>query len=176
MDTTTQQARAHEVTAPGSGHHHHFLNHLATVKVAAGGERSMSVVQFEAPRGFGPPLHQHDSEDELFVVIEGGLRFTCGGETVDGAAGTVAYLPAARPHTFQVVSDSAVLLNVCASRTGVPRFDEMVSTLGVPLRDRTLPAPVPIDPGEVAEVCAQYGITVLGPPPGPLSDGDGEVA
>ncbi len=170
MDTTTQSARAHEVTAPGSGHHHHFLNHLATVKVAAEGERSMSVVQFEAPRGFGPPLHQHEHEDELFVVLEGELRLTHGDDVLTGPAGTVAYLPAAQPHTFQVVSDGAVFINVCASRTAVPRFDAMVSTLGVPLAGRTLPEPVPIDPGAVAEVCAQYDITILGPPPPPLGD------
>ena len=48
MDTTAMTARAHEVIAPGSGTHLHFLNHLATVKVAAEGERSMSVVQFDA--------------------------------------------------------------------------------------------------------------------------------
>ncbi len=170
MDTTTQSARAHEVIAPGSGHHHHFLNHLATVKVAAEGERSMSVVQFEAPRGFGPPLHQHEHEDELFVVLDGQLRFTYGDEMIEGDAGTIAYLPAAKPHTFQVTSDQAVLLNICASRTVVPRFDEMVSTLGVPLGDRVLPAPAAIDPGEVAEVCADHGITILGPPPAPLED------
>lgn len=172
MDTTTHSARAHEVTAPGSGNHHHFLNHLATVKVAAEGERSMSVVQFEAPRGFGPPLHQHDDEDELFVVLEGELRLTHGEQVVAGPAGTVAYLPAAQPHTFQVVSDGATFINVCASRTVVPRFDAMVSTLGVPLAGRTLPDPVPIDPGEVAEVCAQHGITILGPPPPPLGDAE----
>ncbi len=137
----------------------------------------MSVVQFEAPRGFGPPLHQHEHEDELFVVLDGQLRFTYGQEQVDGDTGTVAYLPAARPHTFQVISDGAVLLNVCASRTTVPRFDEMVSTLGVPLDDCSLPEPVAIDPGEVAEVCGQYGITILGPPPGPLGEQqDAEVA
>lgn len=173
MDTTTQSARAHEVTAPGSGAHHHFLNHLATVRVAAEGERSMSVVQFEAPRGFGPPLHRHEHEDELFVVLDGRLRLTHGEEQVEGAAGTVAYLPAARPHTFQVLSDGATFINVCASRTSVPRFDEMVSALGVPLPDRTLPDPVVIDPGGVAEVCAEHGITILGPPPPPLPDDDG---
>ena len=177
MDTTLQSARAHEVTAPGSGIHLHFLNHLASVKVAANGERSMSVVQFEAGRGFGAPLHRHEHEDELFVVIDGELRFFLGSErpggdedVIEGPAGSIAYLAAARPHTFQVVSDTATILNVTASRTHVPRFDEMVTALGVPTDPTALPAPVAIDPGEVAEVCAAHGITILGPPPGPLAD------
>ncbi len=164
MENTTT-ARAHEVTAPGSGSHYHFLNHLATVKVAAEGSRSMSVVQFESPQGFGPPLHQHEHEDELFVILDGELRFTYGDDVFERGAGTIAYLPAARPHTFEVISDGATILNVCASRTTVPRFDEMVAELGMPLADVTLPEPVAIDPGEVADVCARHGITILGPPP-----------
>jgi quercetin dioxygenase-like cupin family protein len=163
-------ARAHEVTAPGSGSHLHFLNHLASVKVAAEGERSMSVVQFEAARGFGPPLHRHEHEDELFVVLDGELRFFVDDEVLEGPTGSIAYLAAARPHGFQVVSDIATLLNVTASRTHVPRFDEMVSALGVPTDPTSLPAPASIDPGRVAEVCADHGITILGPPPPPLED------
>lgn len=176
MDTTAQSARAHEVTAPGSGNHYHFLNHLASVKVAADGERSMSVVQFEATRGFGAPLHRHEHEDELFVVIDGELRFTYGDDTIAGPQGTIAYLPAAKPHTFQVVSDSAVILNVTASRTHVPRFDEMVASLGVPTDPTDLPEDQPIDPGHVAQVCAEYGVTILGPPPGPLDETLAEVS
>ncbi len=168
MDTTSLTARAHEVTAPGSGTHLHFLNHLASVKVAAEGERSMSVVQFEATRGFGAPLHRHEHEDELFVVLDGELRFVLGDDELPGPTGSIAYLAAARPHTFQVVSDRATILNVTASRTHVPRFDEMVTALGVPTDPAALPPPGPIDPGHVAEVCARYDITILGPPPGPL--------
>jgi quercetin dioxygenase-like cupin family protein len=168
--TTTDIARAHEVTAPGSGTHLHFLNHLASVKVAAHGTRSMSVVQFTASRGFGAPLHRHEHEDELFVVIDGELRFFLDDDVLAGPTGSIAYLAAARPHTFQVVSDRAVILNVTASRTRAPRFDEMVAALGVPTDPHALPEPQPIDPGAVAEVCAAHGITVLGPPPAPLDD------
>ena len=173
MDTMMPTSRALEVSGPGSGHHYHFLNHLASVRVAAAGERSMSVVQFEAPRGFGAPLHRHEHEDELFVVIDGELRFTYGDDTLPGPRGTIAYLPAAEPHTFQVVSQSAVILNVTASRTRVPRFDEMVAALGVPTDPLALPDDAPIDPGHVAAVCAEHDITILGPPPEPMADGVG---
>jgi quercetin dioxygenase-like cupin family protein len=168
MDTMSPTSRGLEVSGPTSGRHYHFLNHLASVKVAAEGSRSMSVVQFEAVRGFGPPLHRHEHEDELFVILHGELRYTYGDETIEGGTGSIAYLPAARPHTFQVVSETAVILNVCASRTGAPRFDEMVASLGVPTDPTDLPDDQPIDPGHVAAVCAEYDITILGPPPAPL--------
>ena len=170
MDTTVTSARAHEVIAPGSGTHLHFLNHLASVKVAAEGTRSMSVVQFEAGRGFGAPLHRHEHEDELFVVIDGELRFFLDEDVLEGPKGSIAYLAAARPHTFQVVSETATILNVTASRTTAPRFDEMVRNLGVPTDPTALPDPQPIDPNHVAEVCARFDVTILGPPPGPLDE------
>ncbi len=153
------------VLAAQEGDHYHFLNHLATVKVAAGDDRSMSVVEFLGPRGFGPPLHRHDHEDELFIVLDGELVFHTGDERIVGGTGAIAYLPRAVPHTFQVTSDMARFVSVTASPDGPPRFDRMVSALGTPTPSPSLPEPGPIDPAEVAEVCARYGIPILGPPP-----------
>ncbi len=168
---STQHALAGQepfALAAEEGDHYHFLNHLATVKVAAGSDRAMSVVEFLAPRGFGPPLHRHDDEDELFIVVEGELVFDIGDDRTVGGPGSMAYLPKGVSHTFQVTSETARFINVTASDDGPPRFDQMVSTLGVATPSPTLPDPGPVDPGEVAEVCARYGIPVLGPPPPPL--------
>ena len=68
---TTQQTHISEgaiIRPSGDGANFHFLNHLATVKVSADRTRSMSVVEFLAPKGFGPPLHTHRDEDELFII------------------------------------------------------------------------------------------------------------
>lgn len=169
MNSHSDQARAPEVLAPGTGHHLHFLNHLATVKVRPGDHGALSVVEFTAPRGFGPPLHRHEHEDELFVVLDGELAFQAGGNeaTVVGAGG-VALLPHGIPHTFQVRSDTARFTCVNASRTGAPRFDQMVTHLGVPTSAPSLPAPSYIDATHVADVCREHGIEVVGPPPPPL--------
>lgn len=156
------------VVAPGAGSHLHFLNHLASVKVAADGRRSMSVVEFVGPRGFGPPLHNHLEEDELFVILEGELALFRGDERILAGSGTFAYLPHGEPHTFQVLTESARFVNVTSSHTSVPRFDEMVTALGVATATPSLPNPGPIDPGHVAEVCAAHGIEIVGPPPAPL--------
>jgi hypothetical protein len=72
------------------------------------------------------------------------------------------------PHSFQVLSDTARFIDVTGATDGAPRFDQMVSTLGLPVAEPTMPAPMDIDPGEVAEVCAAHGIDILGPPPAPL--------
>jgi mannose-6-phosphate isomerase-like protein (cupin superfamily) len=168
MDTTTDQARTPEVIAPGSGHHLHFLNHLATVKVSAGQTGAMSVVEFLAPRGFGPPVHRHHDEDELFIVLDGELALHSGDDRMVAGPGSLALLPHAQPHTFQVRSDTARFLCATAARTASPRFDQMVSALGTPTEVACLPQPGYIDATRVADICAQHGIEILGPPPPPL--------
>ncbi len=168
MDTDTIGARAPEVIAPGSGHHLHFLNHLATIKVRGGATGALSVVEFAAPRGLGPPLHRHQDEDELFVVLEGELAFHCGDDALMASEGGIAFLPHGIPHTFQVHSPTARFVCVTGSRLTAPRFDRMVSALGVGTEQAVLPEPGPIDPTHVADVCLEHGIQILGPPPTPL--------
>ncbi len=172
MSHPTENHRAPEVIAPGSGHHLHFLNHLATVKVRGGADGALSVVEFAAPRGIGPPLHRHDDEDELFVVLDGEVAFHADDHVTLAGAGGIAHLPHGIPHTFQVHSESARFVCVTGSRARAPRFDLMVAALGIEVAAPTLPEPGPIDPGRVAEICALHGIQVLGPPPAPL---DGEA-
>ena len=150
------------------GEHFHFLNHLATIKVRAGDHRTMSVVEFVGPRGFGPPLHNHIDEDELLVVFEGELEFRTGDERIVGGAGSLAYLPRAVPHTFQVVSETARFMNVTASTSTIPRFDRMVSTLGEAVTQPSMPEPGYVDPVRVADVCRDLGLDIVGPPPAPL--------
>lgn len=159
------------VVAPGEGKHLEFLNHLATIKFAAGPADSMSVVEFMAPRGFGPPEHSHNHEDELFIVLEGELEFRTGGVEITGTPGTLALLPHGEPHTFQVLSEMARFVNVTASNAMPPRFDKMVAALGTPTDRTSLPEPSYIDPARVAEVCAAHDIEIVGPPPAPLPDG-----
>jgi quercetin dioxygenase-like cupin family protein len=159
------------VVAPDDGEHLEFLNHLATIKFAAGSSGSMSVVEFMASRGFGPPEHRHKHEDELFVVLDGELEFRTGGIEIRGGPGSLALLPRAEPHTFQVLSSTARFVNVTASNTMAPRFDAMVRALGSPTDRITLPEPGYIDPAHVAEICAAHDIEIVGPPPAPLPDG-----
>lgn len=147
----------------------HFLNNLVTQKVTAAGGGSLVAVEANAPRGFGPPLHSHDHEDEMIVVLDGEVRFDCGGEAKTVGAGGLAYFPHGHPHTFQVLSESSRMLNITASAEVTPIFDEFVDALSTPTESVDLPPQIDVDGARVAQVSVQHGIQVLGPPPEPLS-------
>ena len=168
--TTAATIESLQLVQTDQGDHHFFLNHLATVKVAAGDSDSgLALVEFAAPRGFGPPLHLHTEEDELMYVLEGEIRLHLGteGSTV-ALAGAVVTLPHGVPHTWQVISEQARFLTINAGRRHGRSFDQFVSALGEPTDPQALPNPTDIDPGHVAQVCSEHGIKVLGPPPAPL--------
>jgi quercetin dioxygenase-like cupin family protein len=169
-NTTATTIESLQSVPAGEGDHHFFLNHLATVKVGAGDSDSgLALVEFVAPRGFGPPLHMHTEEDELMYVLEGEIRVDLGdADSTVVSTGAVVTLPHGIPHVWQVVSDGARFLTVNAGRRNGPSFDNFVAALGTPTDPRALPDPIEIDPGHVAQVCAAHGIEVLGPPPSPL--------
>ena len=148
------------------GAHHHFLNHLATTKVRSEWTGSMGAVEFRSPRGFGPPVHVHDDEDELIVVLDGEIAFRSGGTETVGRSGSCAFLPSGIPHGFEVLSDEARFLAVTASAGSTPRFDRFVAAVGQPTETAVLPEPGPVDPEELERLSNAHGITIVGPPPG----------
>lgn len=170
MTTEPTLAMPHAVVlAGGEGEHLSFLNQLATIKHSPGSTGSMSIVEFTAPQGLGPPEHIHREEDELFLVLEGELQLMISGQRTTAGEGALAVLPRGVAHTFQVISKVSRFINVTASDTAVPRFDAMVSALGSPTEAGLMPEPGYVDPTHVAEVCAAHGIDIVGPPPAPLT-------
>ncbi len=147
------------------GAHFHFLDNLFTLKVD--GERSggaVTVMEFLAPRGFGPPLHRHDREDELFHVLAGEVRFVCDDVDQVAGVGSTVWLPRQVAHQFQILSQTARVLQV----TTPAQFERFVASLGEPTDSPTLPEPAEVDAARVAQVAADFGIEILGPPPPPL--------
>jgi len=165
---TLPSTEAPYVLGRDQGEHRHFLNHLATTKVPASAGTSMTAIEFTQPRGFGPPLHVHEHEDELMVILEGEIAFRSGDTEIIGGPGATVWLPHGVPHTFQVLSDEARCVTVTASASGRPVFENMVAELGALTPEPAMPSPIEIDPGEVGAACARNGIEVLGPPPSPL--------
>lgn len=148
------------------GERFHFLSTLHTAKIY--GEQTngvLTAVEFLAPRNFGPPLHRHEAEDELFYILTGELWLSCGDVEAVHGEGSVVWLPRGLPHTFQVRSETARVFTV-STPAGFERF---VATLGQPTDSRALPDPEEIDPAHIAEVCRQFSIEVLGPPPPPVA-------
>jgi quercetin dioxygenase-like cupin family protein len=153
------------LVARDEGERFHFLNTLHTAKIT--GEQTngtLTAVEFLAPRNVGPPLHRHDAEDELLYILEGELWLSCADTEAVRGEGAVAWLPRGLPHTFQVRSETARVL-VVSTPSGFERF---VATLGEPTQSRAVPEPQEVDPAHIAEVCAQFNIEVLGPPPAPV--------
>lgn len=153
--------------ATDEGDHYEFLNVLATVKASGG---PMSAVEFDQPKGFGPPLHSHRDEDEIFVLLDGEVTLRSGDDEIHATAGAFVMLPHGIPHTFQVTSETARMLSITSKVGSVATFDQMVATLGQPIEQPAIPEPGPIDPGHVAMVNDAHGIDIMGPPPAPLPD------
>jgi mannose-6-phosphate isomerase-like protein (cupin superfamily) len=142
-----------------------FLNTLYTAKINSEQTNGLfTAMEFLAPRNVGPPLHRHDAEDELFYIVDGELWLSCGDVQAVHETGAVVWLPRGLPHTFQVRSETARVFQV--STPG--GFERFVNALGEPTDQPGLPAPEPIDAAHAAEVCGQFNIQVLGPPPEPL--------
>ncbi len=76
-----------------------FLDGLVTVRVEAGDEGGVSVLEHLAPQGESPPLHVHDEQDEVFHVLEGRLRLHVDGADLVAGPGETAMAPRRVPHT-----------------------------------------------------------------------------
>lgn len=116
-----------------------------------------------ADRHMAVPLHVHYNEDELWLVLEGEIRFIYGDEERTGGPGTFIYIPRGVAHTFQVLSDTARWFGV-----GTPAgLDQWFFETGEPAASLTLPPP-PDTPPDVAMLVATlraYATDTLGPPP-----------
>ena len=81
---------------------------------------------------------------------------------IEAPAGSFVYGPRDIPHTFVVSSEQARFLLV----TEPAGFEGMIRALGEPAPSLTIP-PAPTEPPDfarIAQVCAEYGIEILGPP------------
>ncbi|WP_323793500.1 quercetin 2,3-dioxygenase [Nocardioides sp.] len=153
------------ILARDEGEHFHFLDNLFTAKVTSEMSNDvLNVMEFVGPKNFGPPLHRHDLEDEMFYVLEGEVWFSCGGVEAVHQEGAMAWLPKGLPHQFQILSDTARVLQL----TTPGQFEKFVAKLGKPADGPTLPEPAPVDGALVAQVAAEFNIEILGPPPAPV--------
>ncbi|WP_299815052.1 cupin domain-containing protein [uncultured Roseibium sp.] len=100
-------AKAHDrtpsVIASGNGRRYDMGRIQAEFKVDGAqtdGKYSVSEWWLD-PRTKGPGAHSHDTEDEIFFVIEGVITFLVGDTWRDVAKGGVVHVPAGIPHDFE---------------------------------------------------------------------------
>jgi quercetin dioxygenase-like cupin family protein len=158
---TTTITTAPHITADGEPRWYgDSLFEFLVPAAATGG--AMTVFRATMPRGFGPPRHIHNREDEVFLVTEGEALFEVDGRILHGERGTTIYMPRGVPHAFRVTSPTATMLGVMTPGG----FEDLFRNLGVPAGARTLPPPgaVPFDLPAVMAEQERLGTRVVGPP------------
>jgi len=67
-----------------------------------------AILEYVTGRGEEPPDHTHDSEDEMFYVLEGAVSFRCGDETFQLEKGSFIFLPRGIQHGYTIDSETPV--------------------------------------------------------------------
>jgi quercetin dioxygenase-like cupin family protein len=117
---------------------------------------TFAVMETEATRGHGSPMHVHRHDSEIFLVLDGTLRVVVDGQEHEAGPGSAAVLPAGRPHGFVVTSTTARYLAVHHG----PTFEQFVTAAAG--EGDNIP-----DPSRLAVIAAAHGIDIVGPPPIP---------
>lgn len=76
----------------------------------------------EVEPGFGPPLHVHTHEDEMFYILEGEIEFTIDGKTFVAGAGTTVFGPRGVPHAFRGAGEKAAKFLIFVTGDNFERF------------------------------------------------------
>jgi len=76
---------------------------------------SAAFLEYATRKGEEPPSHTHETEDEIFYVLEGAITFQCGEERFDLDKGGFIFLPHGIEHSYSIRSEEAVRLIVVTS-------------------------------------------------------------
>lgn len=106
-----------------------------------------------AARGDGPPRHRHPKSEEVFVILEGRLRFWRAGEISERTAGGTFHIPAGVEHTFIVVERARWI--ALLSPGGLESFFPTVAAQGLE---------IPRDLAKIKALAVQFDMEITGPP------------
>lgn len=143
-----------------------FLDTRIAIRLSHGeGEDGISVIEHRAHHGDSPPFHLHRTEDEVFHVLEGEMRFRVGEAELRGRAGDVLLAPKGVPHTYRVESAGGARW-MTVTRGG--DFEAFLRAFGRPAERDGLPErsgpPTPAQVEALTAACRRHGIEVVGPP------------
>lgn len=77
--------------------------------------RSAAVIEYSTKKGEEPPSHIHETEDEMFYVLEGAITFRCGSDTFNLGKGGFIFLPHGIEHAYTIQNEDTVRLLVITS-------------------------------------------------------------
>jgi mannose-6-phosphate isomerase-like protein (cupin superfamily) len=115
---------------------------------------ALVVLDYAAPRNFGPPRHCHRNDDEIFIVQEGTLVFWTPDKCGVARPGDLVMLPKSVPHTWRGYGSSRLRLQVIVSPGEFASFFTDVVRQGLTLAD--------VD--ALTRVADHAGMDLLGPP------------
>lgn len=115
----------------------------------------MSAMLVDVPPGGFVPPHSHAREEEGYFVLEGELCLTVGEESRTLAAGDFGHVPPGTLHGY--ANHSSAVVRFLAWTVGGP-IDRFFETMSQQVRE------MPRDAAIMAQVTADFGITMAGPP------------
>jgi quercetin dioxygenase-like cupin family protein len=130
---------------------------LAILLDAAATDGQLMMGRFDVSEGEAPPYHQHQHEDEIFLLIKGTALVWCDDQEYELAEGGVVFLPKRVPHGYRITSKKADLLMI-NTPAGI---EGMFRETG---RDKSTPSPPGFEVTPDPAIADKYGNIVLGPP------------
>lgn len=117
------------------------------------------VVRSRLTEGAASPVHLHQREDEMFVVLKGDGLFWVGDDCHEVGEGGAVFLPRSIPHAYRFTSPEVDLLTICTP-SGMEDFFRAAG------RDVREPRPQDWDVSMEALLAAAEagGQQILGPP------------
>ncbi len=126
-----------------------YLGHEVTIHAdAADTNGQYSVLEFRAYPGGEPPMHIHENEDEMFILVEGEMKVTIAGVDRTLKSGESATVKRGTPHTFKVLTPSIRTVNIFTPAG----FEEFF---------RALAGDRPPSFDQIAPIAARYGSRLL---------------
>jgi mannose-6-phosphate isomerase-like protein (cupin superfamily) len=151
---------------PDGGRSIWLLGMLATFKAVSeetGGEYSL--YELTVPPQLGALPHIHHRETEAYYVLNGGVEFLKGEQTVRARVGEFVFIPRGMVHGFTNVGQETARFLGIVTPGGL--HEKLLAGLGEPAKAETLPPPpegMP-DVEKIAEIVRKYDTEML-PPPG----------
>lgn len=129
-----------------------FMDWKITAEQTDGG---FSVVETEAAKGAGPPLHYHEGADEFFYVVAGEMTFKVGDEIKMIGSGGFVWIPRRVVHSFVINSSQSRFLFGYVPAGIEQMFIEASSSVADPTIEPR------VEPGSNRE---KFGTIIVGPP------------
>ena len=122
------------------------------VRAQTGGQ--LSILDYGAPKSFGPARHLHRNDDEIFVILQGTIALWTPVDCRVAGPGDMVLLPKGQGHTWRAYGEDPVRFQVTTAPGEFETFFE-----GIVQRNLTLS-----DVPELIEVASAAGMDIIGPP------------